>query len=366
MTARSERIEELLDAVDMELWLDDQGIDYKPTSGSSGPQFNIRECPFCGGSEWKVYMNQETGKGNCFHGSCEQRFGKWGFIRRHLGDPPVHAMRDHLRQFARDMGWRPPKKQSAPVEIPTTIALPDSYPLPIEGRNLRYLEERGIGVDLAAYFHLRYCDEGWWNWVEDGQRRGSRFDKRIIIPVFDMNGQMVTFQGRDITGTSTRKYLFPSKLPATGRHIYNIQNAVGCEEACLGEGAFDVWSIKAAFDADPELRGVAAIGSFGKHLSYGSTEGDDQLGRLLQLKRRGLKRVTIMWDGEAKVIKDAINAWRHMASIGLKGAIALLPPGKDPNEVTGDIVRRAYKDAVTLDRASAMRLLCNNPYNSHK
>jgi hypothetical protein len=101
--------------------------------------------------------------------------------------------------------------------------------------------------------------------------------------------------GRDITGASERKYLFPTGLPGTGRYLLNGQNAVTSKRVCMGEGGFDVFAMKAAFDEEVELRGVTCVGSFGKHLSYGDMAGDDQLGRLLKLRAHGLEDLTILW-----------------------------------------------------------------------
>ena len=63
------------------------------------------------------------------------------------------------------------------------------------------------------------------------------------------------------------------------------------------EGVFDVFGAKLALDEEIALRGVVCCASFGMHLSFGSIDGNDQLGRLLRLKGYGLEEVTMMWDG---------------------------------------------------------------------
>ena len=72
---------EALEHLDMIDFLEYEGIDYKERTGSSGPQFNIQECPSCGDRKWRVWINQESGLGNCFHGDCTQKtFNKYSFM----------------------------------------------------------------------------------------------------------------------------------------------------------------------------------------------------------------------------------------------------------------------------------------------
>src|SRR5690606_11338072 len=100
-----------------------------------------------------------------------------------------------------EQSWRPRCKTSVAVNI-ETVKLPASFALPTpDGRNLQYLENRGITGELAKYFHLRCCVEGRWDFTrEDGTRGFQRFNNRVIIPVFDLDGTLATFQGRDYTG----------------------------------------------------------------------------------------------------------------------------------------------------------------------
>ncbi len=65
-----EEFREMMESVDMEEWLSHEGVEYRNTRGTKGEQLNVRTCPSCGKDEWKVYLNAETGLGNCFSGSC--------------------------------------------------------------------------------------------------------------------------------------------------------------------------------------------------------------------------------------------------------------------------------------------------------
>jgi len=351
-------LKEILDTIDVESYLDREAIDYRHTRGSSGEQLNVRECPVCGGSKWKVFLNAETGLGNCFHGDCETKFNKYSFIRAHIGSPTNAKTFEHIKQVAREQGWRAPRKHSNSVNLtPAALKLPESLPFPIKGQNLSYLANRGVSVDVAQYFNLRYSHTGKFWYKADGKNRAQSYERRIIIPIFDLNGELVSFQGRDITGTAEKKYLFPPEYASTGKFLYNGHNAVGAKRIVVGEGAFDVIATKVALDEDMSLRDVVPVGTFGKHLSHGDPNGKDQLGVFIKLKEAGLEEVTIMWDGEAQATKDAVKAGLLLRQIGIKTRIALLPAGKDPNEVPGIEVRKAYWSAKPVNKSEVTKLL---------
>jgi DNA primase len=354
--------------LDLEFFFERESLAHTMSRGVSGMQINAKHCPHpeCGDSRSRVYLNADTGKGNCF--VCGNTFSKASFIHYTLGhgDNEWGKTAQALKEILSEQGWRPKRTITAAVEM--TVKLPYSHPLPTpEGENLLYLEQRGFENDLVGYFHLRWCEYGWWDAINDkGEKFPQRFNNRIIIPVFDLDGSLVTFQGRDLTGVAERKYLFPLGLPGTGRYLLNGQNVQMTEDVAMGEGVFDVMAMKKAFDEVPELRNVVPVGSFGKHLSYGSTDGNDQLGRFIKLKAGGVKRVTIMWDGEEKAVVAALNAAKLLTGIGIMARIAVLPFEKDPNEVLPEVVRKAYYEATVWTPAVDIRWRLKNPFKGMK
>lgn len=356
MRSGNEELQEALEAIDMEQWLDREGVKYRVTRGARGVQLNVRDCPVCGNGNWKVYLNADSGLGNCFAGDCETKYNKWKFIKGYLGAVTTRQVVEHCKEVAKEMGWRPVVRKSAPVHTDRAgLRLPESLALPIDGRNLKYLDNRNITGDVAAYFHLRFCHTGAFQYVDpDGKRRAQPYDSRIIIPIYDLDGTLVSFQGRDITGEAERKYLFPPGFASTGTYLYNGQNAVGAERIVIGEGAFDVMAIKIALDGESALRDVVPVGSFGKHLSVGSD--DSQMDKLMQLKEKGLREVTFMWDGEKQATRDAVKAALECRKMGLMARIAFLPPDKDPNEVAPSVVREAFWKAEALTPLTAAKI----------
>jgi DNA primase len=347
---------ELLEAIDIEAWCDANGIDYTKTRGRSGPQLNVHVCPVCGNSDHKVYLNAESGLGNCFAGSHPPpaKFNKWSFIRGVLGDCSGKQVVEHIKHHVESRGWVPKRVKSAPPK-PSELIVPASFPIPFNGQNLHYLQNRGISLEIAAYFHLRYCHDGWFNYEFEGQRKGMFFGERVLIPVFDLDGKMVNFQGRDVTGKRDPKYLFPPGLPSTGIHLLNGMNVRDTTRIAIGEGAFDLMAMKIAFDEEPSLRDVIPVGTFGKAVSDGNS--DSQEAKFRTLMDRGVRQATFMWDGEVLATDAAVEAGLRLRRMGLDVRVAMLPKDADPNEVPASVVRKAFFEAIQLTQLSAVTIL---------
>jgi DNA primase len=350
--------------------LDHVGVDYRRTSGSRGRQFNIKECPECGRSDWKVYLAEDTGYGNCFHGSCEARFNLWTFADAHLGHPESKEIGALFEEIAKAAGWKPKVKPQR-VVIPAfagDLKLPMNFHLPDRNGSVGdYLAGRGVTAELARAFDLRHGLGAYAYKNEDGEDKSISFAGRILFPIYDLDGKLVTFQGRDITGTSERKYLFPARLPSTARFIYNGHRckAEGWGHGVMGEGSMDVIAIQKAIDEDRTLRGMGALGSFGKHLTL-DTDPDmpTQLQALLELKKAGLKVITIMWDGEWVALKSAVKAASILSGHGFLMRIAPMPKDKDPAEVSGSIVRESIRCAIPYSRSLETKVRLRDPYNT--
>lgn len=353
-----------LDRVDVETYLDREGVDYRPSYGTKGLQLNLTECPVCGEGGRKTYINADTGLGNCFHGSCGAKFNKFKLIRA-ISGLSGQALNDHIKEVAKEQGWlpktrRPRMKPAGDLVLPTKCVS-----LPIAGQNLLYLQNRGVSIQSCEDFSLHYCNKGWWGYkLEDGTEKFVNYDGRIIIPILDFDGRMVSFQGRDITGTKMPKYLFPNGFAVAGSYIYNANTfEEGLhDQVVIGEGAFDAIAIQQALSSDPSLSRVLAVATFGMHLSGGP---DGQIEKFRLLKNRGLKVVTFMWDGESRALIQAVKAGLLLRGIGLTVRVAILKKGYDPAQGPGGeltpskMVLDAYMGAAVLDKLSAVKIACS-------
>lgn len=351
MTKQS--LSEILDHIDMEYWLDRESIEYKVVRGKNGEQLNVKECPCCGNSNWKVYLSRDTGLGNCFHGDCEVKFSKWKFIQAFLDGANNKETAEYCSSIAQEQGMKVVKKKEFKQNLAQNIKLPKSIPLPIDGKNLAYLAKRNISLDTAKYFELRYCMNGFNEFISyDGKKARQDFSKRIIIPIRDQDGKIVSYQGRDITGVAEKKYLFPSGFASTGVYLYNAHNAVGYVDVCLAEGVFDVMSIHQCFQKDIALKNVAVCGTFGKHLSFG--DENSQFAELIKLKEHGLECITFMWDGEKRAILDAVDTALAVKRLGFRVRVAVLPKDKDPNEISEEELKQCYLKAIEINNITAL------------
>lgn len=344
---------DLLERLDIETYLDQQGITYKRTWGHSGQQLNVKSCPACGNNNWKVYLNAESGLGNCFAGSCPQKtFNKYTFIKHSFPSSGYGGVRAHIESALTAMGWVPKRAEKAvdfgEVELPPHFELPATT-----GWMPEYLTKRGVTSELAKKFHLGYAPQGSIYSYPGGYQD---YSDRVLIPVFDLAGKLSTFQGRDAKGDAEPRYLFPPGLAGSGRFLFNGHNAIGAQRVVVAEGAFDVIGVSKAFEEDPELAAVIPIGTFGMHLSHNDREsGTDQLGAFIALRNQGLREVTFMWDAEREAMSAAAKAAREIARHGLQVRIAFLPQGLDPGDASPIEIRRAYLESKKHNDFSVLR-----------
>lgn len=356
--------------LDPEVLVDDLGIDYRRQAGRSGDQLNIRECPRCGGNKWKVFLNAETGLGNCFHGSC---VGEPGFTMYSFAKYATGSAKEALKTIDRlvgKTGWVPKSRKKKIKEnsytdlVSETVKIPKSVPLPYNGSVGKYLSARGFQPKTADFFGWRYSQRGVYGYKNNEELKFQSYAKRVIFPILDLNGDLATFQGRDVTEKEEKKYLFPPGLPGTSLYLYNGHNAIGSKELVVNEGVLDVAATFQAFEIDPLLNSIPVVGTFGKTLSHGRKDGLDQLGALLTLKSKGLETVTFMWDSDKKAILDAINAAFLLVRHGLKTRVAVLPDGKDPNEAKDVEVRTAYRNAYNMNsKLDYLKIKSNHSLN---
>lgn len=103
----------------------------------------------------------------------------------------------------------------------------------LETRHRKYLKGRGFDPDyLIDKYHIL------------GTGLTGDWAFRIIIPIY-LNGRVVSFQGRDITGKQELRYktLSIEKSIVNPKHIiYNIDNCKG-NTIVLVEGVFDCWKL---------------------------------------------------------------------------------------------------------------------------
>lgn len=239
---------------------------------SGGHQLKLNgQCPFCGEdrSDMRMYVNAKTGLGQCFH--CGEPFGPYKFIMAREGCSYPNAQKIAAGD---PEGWdRTPPQQEEDPELawPHVTAISDSPAA------TTYLWDRGITNKLVAHFGLYFAAHP--------TRIGDKLyhtENRVVIPIFDIEGQPVSWQARTIAD-ATPKYLFPPAFEGS-QHMYNAWAIPqGAPYLIICEGVMDVfgWWRHGATNA---------IATFGKKIS------EDQMALI---KRLAPKVIFIAWDSDA-------------------------------------------------------------------
>jgi len=157
------------------------------------------------------------------------------------------------------------------------------------------LNKRGITQNDIIKYNIGFCKEG-------------KYEGRVIVPSYDINGNLNYFIARDYSNLTSRKYKNPpiSLKDIIGWELYINWNA----PIILCEGIFDALTIK---------RNVIPL--FGKVLH-------EKL--MVKLVKSEVDRIYIALDNDA--IKDALKHCEKLMSYGKKVYLVEMN-GKDANEI---------------------------------
>lgn len=307
---------------DLQGYLDDR-IGIKHTAEGGGGREIVADCPFCGGAD-KLWSNTVTGFWICY--KCSEsgdavalvaqidgltRRAAWQWIEAEVAEGPSRTI-DQLADLRdRDLA---PKVDAPAGPARDLVPLPEDFvpvwdPADRTWHIPKYLEKRGIRARTAALFGLGYCESG-------------LYADRLIMPV-RMNGQLVTFQARSMSG-QIPKYT----APATGKEgsLYGYDQAALATTVVIVEGPTDVLSVVQA--------GFPAIGLTGKVVSTGQVNA---------IRRARFDQLIVMLDPDAAGY-DGLVA---QAIAGAAGEVLLtrLPKGFDPGSAPRALIEAAIARA---------------------
>lgn len=210
---------------------------------------------------------------------------------------------------------------------PEMRLLEGAYVMPF----LRYLVDRGFSEPqrVVSEYRLRGCVAGPFQW-------------RLIIPVFDAVGNLLTWTGRSIKSGITPKYRSLSHRPYPNQPqavlnikevIYNLQFLRGGGRVLvITEGPLDAIKV----DHSCYARGVRATCLFGKVAS------PQQLAAL-SAAAPAFDRVVVLLDADA--LSDAWRLADELRSVCRTPVdVGALPAGvKDPGELDEDQLREMFQ-----------------------
>lgn len=255
--------------------------DFGGPTRESGGQIVYKNCPVCGSTKWKVYVNPVTGFWFCHDSS-------------HSGGGKVDcglALAGRGRQLLEELALQTKPQQWRPAVLPRYE--------PLGRRALRYLMARGISETHAARLGMVEMEDV----------------MRVVVPYYGPDGEIIYWSARSYSKLEGG----PKYLAASGRHpLYVRPNWTPSDTVVVVEGMFDAIAVETH-------TGLHVCGLGGKYLpSY--LEPD--------LLRLGTRRLVLLLDPDA--LGDAIKL-RSRLQTKRQIKIIPLPVGKDPADMGPDL-----------------------------
>jgi DNA primase len=203
------------------------------------------ECPFCGEDPSQHFgVNLDSGLGHCW--ICGEKCNSIKLVKE-IDDCTWFEAKEIVEEFSQEI--KP--KQEKVIQHPDTLKYPAGILDGIPKIHKRYLESRNFDAEmLAQKYDLKFIGAG------------GKWKFRMIIPVV-VNGKVVTYTSRDVTGNAPMayKHLTDSKSIIPIKHtLYNFDR-ISNNTAILVEGIMDCWRI-----------GDGAVCSFGTQLTIQQKE----------------------------------------------------------------------------------------------
>ena len=199
-----------------------------------------------------------------------------------------------------------------------SITLPGG---PLQAVHKKYLEGRGFDPDELVFYHgitgTGFADR--W--------QGIDFRYRIIIPVYDLDGNLCTFQGRDYTNKQELRYKCCPVEKAVVHHkhlLYGAELSRNRDRIVVVEGVFDQWRM-----------GQGSVATFGTSLTR------EQVNLLTNWPE-----VVFLFDPEPEAQQHARDYAKDLAACGCSVEVCAAEFGldskgnpKDPGDLTPDEAR---------------------------
>jgi DNA primase len=229
-----------------------------------------------------------------------------------------------------------------------------------------YLEQRGVSPELIEQFGIGYAPAGRSGLIEhltarqikpaqivesgmaiqpeDGGRAPyDRFRERIIFPIQDARGRVIAFGGRAMSADAKAKYLNSPETPLfhKGAVLFNFararQPAYDANTVLVVEGYMDVV-------------GLARAGLNHAVAPLGTAVTEDQIRLLWRMAPEPM----MCLDGDEAGLRAAYRAIDRILpqlKPGYSVQFAILPSGKDPDDVVRDGGLEAMKDVMGRARS---------------
>ena len=124
------------------------------------------------------------------------------------------------------------------------VRLPSSFDSNLIGykRVRSFIKKRKWNIDLLNRYSVGFCPSGY-------------FTERIIFPIRDSDNKIITFAGRDISGLSDQKYLYPKDSEISGC-IWGLHDKMAKKAPIFVEGITDALRLR-----EHGFNGFAVLGN---------------------------------------------------------------------------------------------------------
>ncbi len=315
-------------------------------------------CPFHKEKTPSFMVNTDKQIFHCF--GCGVGGNIFSFLMQHdrLTFPEA------VRQLADQVGLRMPERETGSNEAQheQLFALMDKAChyfermfLSPQGQAARtYVERRGVSEQTREVFRMGWAPPGWDPLLSAAKKTSmapepleaagllvkgrsgyyDRFRNRLIFPILDMRGRVVSVGGRSLDGAEP-KYLNGPESPVytKGRHLFGLVQAKSAiaqsRTVVIVEGYFDCVVLSGA--------GIANV------VSPLGTALTAEQARLL---KRYAERVILAFDADAAGETATLRGIDLLVETGLQVQVAQLPPGVDPDEHARAIGREAFEQLL--------------------
>lgn len=284
-------------------FLDNNSIAYKSRGTNIAENWvGIEFCPFCNDRRYHFGMNLLSGGYSCW--VCGAKGWVYEFIAAYYGIS-LQEVRKIGKEYLTDTLATPITRRRNKLDISKKLLTPSTFSSELPAAWLAYLEKRNFDISIAARYNLMSAgiiDREW--------------KYRLIIP-FYIDGQLVSWTGRDITDQMPAKYKnCPNDLALidTRQTIYNIDAM--SRKSILTEGATDVHRLGGATGAIIGLNMTTA--------------------QMLMIKNKGVEELTIVFDGEPLAQKRAREVAKKLEFIGITTHVIDLGNGLDPGMLSDE------------------------------
>jgi DNA primase len=223
-----------------------------------------------------------------------------------------HQAKEILKRYTTGMvHHRHPKQME---DRPTKVELPKGCG-PLKKMHMDYL--RGRNYDPHQLVR---------EWGLQGTGHLGDYKFRIIAPIY-VDGRLVSYQGRDITGKSSLPYMACRKADEVIHHqhtVYGLDQTVG-DSVAIVEGVTDVWRL-----------GPGAVSVFGIEFTPPQ----------IDLISDRFKRITILFDEDPQAVEQTNLLVKKLKPLKIEVIHMVLDGVNDPAELSPEDAKRLMWEII--------------------